>query len=82
MVLLIRRSPVSPQGDESSAALLQQRYLTSISSLEEENRQLRLALTNHHVQLNAQDETGPERNQHVALSHTMMTAQVHPGPER
>ncbi|XP_032427079.1 centrosomal protein of 63 kDa isoform X2 [Xiphophorus hellerii] len=72
----------SPKGDESSAALLQQRYLTSISSLEEENRQLRQALAKHHVQLDAQDETGPERNQHVALSHTTMTAQVHPGPER
>uniref|UniRef100_A0A3B5LBH5 Uncharacterized protein n=1 Tax=Xiphophorus couchianus TaxID=32473 RepID=A0A3B5LBH5_9TELE len=71
--------PVSPQGDESSAALLQQRYLTSISSLEEENRQLRQALAKHHVQLDAQDETGPERNQHVALSHTTMTAQVDPG---
>ncbi|XP_043984724.1 centrosomal protein of 63 kDa [Gambusia affinis] len=80
--LLQTLQSLSPKGDESSAALLQQRYLTSISSLEEENRQLRLALTNHHVQLNAQDETGPERNQHVALSHTMMTAQVHPGPER
>ncbi|XP_027884321.1 centrosomal protein of 63 kDa [Xiphophorus couchianus] len=72
----------SPKGDESSAALLQQRYLTSISSLEEENRQLRQALAKHHVQLDAQDETGPERNQHVALSHTTMTAQVDPGPER
>ncbi|XP_005804523.1 centrosomal protein of 63 kDa isoform X2 [Xiphophorus maculatus] len=72
----------SPKGDESSAALLQQRYLTSISSLEEENRQLRQALAKHHVQLDAQDETGPERNQHVELSHTTMTAQVDPGPER
>ncbi|XP_014830122.1 PREDICTED: centrosomal protein of 63 kDa [Poecilia mexicana] len=72
----------SPKGDESSAAMLQQRYLTSISSLEEENRQLRQALAKHHVQLDAQGETGPERNRHVALSHTMTTGQVQPGPER
>ncbi|MED6235296.1 hypothetical protein ATANTOWER_022476 [Ataeniobius toweri] len=68
--LLQKLPPHSPKGEGLSS--LQQSYMSSLSSLEQENQHLRQALTKTHLQLDAPNKTCQEKYEQTLLSHAMM----------
>ncbi|KAM4738456.1 centrosomal protein of 63 kDa isoform 2-T2 [Anableps anableps] len=79
--LMLTLQPQSPKGAESSPGSLQQRYMSSLSILEQENQQLRQALAKTQLQLDAPNETCQESNEEVLLRHAMME-HLQPDQER
>ncbi|MEQ2279200.1 hypothetical protein AMECASPLE_006995 [Ameca splendens] len=77
--LLQKLPPRSPKGEGFSS--LQQSYMSSLSSLEQENQQLRQALTKTHLQLDAPNKTCQEKYEQTLLSHAM-TEHLQPYQER
>ncbi|KAM4575574.1 centrosomal protein of 63 kDa [Fundulus diaphanus] len=77
---LIPESLISPQEPGVAPASLQQRSVSSMSSLEQEDRRLRQALAKAQLQLDATDETRQERCERALLSHAM-TEHVQPDQE-
>lgn len=74
--LLQKLQPHSPKRGESSAESLQQRYMSSLSVLEQENRQLRQALAETQL-----ERTSTERNERALLSRAL-AEHLQPDQER
>lgn len=58
-----------PQRGDSSLASLRESYMSSLSSLEQENRQLRQAIAEMHARLEASNRTCHDRYEQALLSH-------------
>ncbi|KAK5601690.1 hypothetical protein CRENBAI_021914 [Crenichthys baileyi] len=67
--LLQKLPPHSPKGEGFSS--LQQSYMSSLGSLQQENRHLRQAFTKTHLQLDDPNKTCPENYEQALLSHAM-----------
>ncbi|XP_070688449.1 centrosomal protein of 63 kDa [Pempheris klunzingeri] len=69
--LLKRPESQSPKRGDSSLASLRESYVSSLSSLEQENQQLRQALAEMHARLGVSTQTCQDRYEQAVLSHAM-----------
>ncbi|XP_039896110.1 centrosomal protein of 63 kDa isoform X2 [Simochromis diagramma] len=67
--LLQRLQPQSPKRGGSPLASLRESYVSSLSSLEQENRQLRQTLAEIQSQLEASNQSSHNKYEHAVLSH-------------
>ncbi|XP_037626731.1 centrosomal protein of 63 kDa isoform X4 [Sebastes umbrosus] len=67
--LLQKLESKSPKRGDSSLASLRESYMSSLSSLEQENRQLRQAIAEMHARLEASNRTCHDRYEQALLSH-------------
>uniref|UniRef100_A0A3P9BPT1 Centrosomal protein 63 n=1 Tax=Maylandia zebra TaxID=106582 RepID=A0A3P9BPT1_9CICH len=67
--LLQRLQPQSPKRGGSPLASLRESYVSSLSSLEQENRQLRQTLAEMQSQLEASNQNSQDKYEHAVLSH-------------
>ncbi|XP_005727235.1 centrosomal protein of 63 kDa [Pundamilia nyererei] len=67
--LLQRLQPQSPKRGGSPLASLRESYVSSLSSLEQENRQLRQTLAEMQSQLEASNQSSHDKYEHAVLSH-------------
>ncbi|XP_025758493.1 centrosomal protein of 63 kDa [Oreochromis niloticus] len=67
--LLQRLQPQSPKRGGSQLASLRESYVSSLSSLEQENRQLRQTLAEMQSQLEASNQSSQDKYEHAVLSH-------------
>ncbi|XP_004552902.3 centrosomal protein of 63 kDa [Maylandia zebra] len=67
--LLQRLQPQSPKRGGSPLASLRESYVSSLSSLEQENRQLRQTLAEMQSKLEASNQNSQDKYEHAVLSH-------------
>ncbi|XP_008275765.1 centrosomal protein of 63 kDa [Stegastes partitus] len=70
--LLQRLPSQSPKTGDSSLASLRESYVSSLSSLEQENRQLRQALGEMKSQVEVSNQTSQDKYERAVLSHAIM----------
>ncbi|XP_044055995.1 centrosomal protein of 63 kDa [Siniperca chuatsi] len=68
---LQRLESQSPKGGDSSLASLRESYVSSLSSLEQENRQLRQALAGTHARPEVSNRTCQDKYEQALLSHAI-----------
>ncbi|XP_031728738.1 centrosomal protein of 63 kDa [Anarrhichthys ocellatus] len=78
--LLQRLESQSPKRGDSSLASLKESYVSSLSSLEQENRQLRQAIAEMHARLEVSNQTCQDRYERALLSHAT-TGQPQPAQD-
>uniref|UniRef100_A0A3P8U226 Centrosomal protein 63 n=1 Tax=Amphiprion percula TaxID=161767 RepID=A0A3P8U226_AMPPE len=79
--LLQRLPSQSPKRGDSSLASLRESYVSSLSSLEQENQQLRQALGEMRSQVEVSNQTCQDKYERAVLSHTI-TDQPQPAQDR
>ncbi|XP_054458568.1 centrosomal protein of 63 kDa isoform X2 [Anoplopoma fimbria] len=78
--LLQRLESQSPKRGDSSLPSLRESYVSSLSSMEQENRQLRQAIGEMQARLEVSNQTCQDRYERALLSHAM-TDQPQPAPD-